>query len=300
VVRAPTGGMALPLVLLLLLALTAFGHGVLLLSRQELKASWAFRDLIRAGQAAEIGLRLGWGTPVGAEDLRRPGAAVPVISGETLGGLTYETSRRWLDTEFFLLESRGGLRGWGGEKNAGWIGWALDPGTRITSFLGAVEVGLEVRRDPGDSSGRSATSRIPPLGLLSGDELLKRVNDPSPSGGVERDGMDCWDRAFGIPARGSSDDVVLQGREECGLLVVGGDLRLENKVRFRGLALVGGNLILDKGSTFEGMAKVGGALILRLESRFIGSPLQALRALEGVPSMTDPLLVQRGMSLGGM
>jgi hypothetical protein len=138
------------------------------------------------------------------------------------------------------------------------------------------------------------------LGLLSGDELLKRVNDPSPSGGVERDGMDCWDRVFGIPARGSSDDVVLEGRQECGLLVVGGDLRLENKVRFRGLALVGGNLILDEGSTFEGMAKVGGALILRLESRFIGSPRQAQRALERVPSMTDPLLVQRGVSLGGM
>lgn len=339
-VKSSSRGMALPLVLVLLLALTAFGHGALLLSRRELKASWAFRDLVRAGQAAEVGLRIAWAVPVGPGDSRTLGSAMHIVSGETDEGLVYETSRRWLDKEFFLLESVGSLRGWGGERRAGWIGWVLDPGIRITSFLGAVEVGVGVQKDPGttfshdtryesgnvgrppwadgpceawvmplqarsgptlgDPTGERGITTIPSLALLGGGELLRRIEELHPGTDSTRVGRDCWRQENRVSARGSSGDLIMDGGVECGLLVVEGNLRLKNKASFSGLALVGGDMSVDEESTFSGMAKVGETLILREKSRFFGSACQALQALEGLPSLRKPLLLYESVGWGGL
>ena len=147
--RTSCRGMALPIILLLLLALTAFGHGALLLSRRELQATWAFRSLVRSSQAAEIGLRLGFAVPVDGREGRTPWTSYPLVSGETEDGLLYRANRRWLDTEFFLLEGHGGAKGWAGERKIGWIGWSLFPGARLRAFLGAAEVGSVLVRDSG-------------------------------------------------------------------------------------------------------------------------------------------------------
>jgi hypothetical protein len=134
---SPPPGMALPLVLLLLLALAAFGHGALLLSQRELRATWAFRSLVQAEQAAEIGLRLALEISPDQDVSRTPWTAHGLLSGETEDGLIYEASRRWLSDEFYLLEGRGRIRDWVGEREIGWIGWSRFPGVRLETFLGA-------------------------------------------------------------------------------------------------------------------------------------------------------------------
>jgi hypothetical protein len=133
--------MALPLVLLLLMALTAFGHGALLLSLRELRATWAFRNLVRANQAAEIALHLALQAPEIADEDRSPWVLNPLVSGETEDGMLYEAGRRWLTDEFFLMEGRGRIQGWVGERTMIWLGWSGHPPTRMRAFLSTKEGG---------------------------------------------------------------------------------------------------------------------------------------------------------------
>jgi len=121
-VMAGIRGMALPVVLLILMGLTALGHGALLLSRRELQSAWSYRGFLRAQSAAEIGLHLASAVPPEPERNRDPWKAYLVVSGETDDGLAYSTVRRWLSPEFFLLESRGQARGWSGERTVRWVG----------------------------------------------------------------------------------------------------------------------------------------------------------------------------------
>jgi len=336
--------MALPLVLLLLLALTVFGHGALVLSRRERQATWAFRNFVRAGQAVEIGLRLSLEvTPDPAED-RTPWAASPVLSGETDDGLLYRVTRRWLDGEFFLLEGWGGSKGWVGARETGWVGWTLFPRVRLKAFLAAAEVGSElVQEDRGslnvdeflrppegwsvpeceayqtlldslfsgeppppvalgvdmEVSQVAPGSSIPSLGLLPGVELLLRAGEAERAGsstpslepirGCPETGLPVFE--------GTSENLVLSRGRLCGLLVTGGDLRIGGDAKFQGLALVGGDLILEDQATFEGVARVRRSLLLRGDGAFSGSACASLRALAGIPSLRDPLLLQRGVGI---
>ena len=128
-VRKDVRGLALPLVLVLLMGLTLFAQGALLLSRQELQATWAFRNLIRAQQAAEIGLHLASTLPpdsVGPASLWR---TEPVLSGETAEGLRYSVVRRGLGSGYFLLEATGGIQGWEGERRIVRVGRAQPSGS---------------------------------------------------------------------------------------------------------------------------------------------------------------------------
>jgi len=143
-------GVALPLVLLLLLALTGLANGALVLSRRELQATWSQRHIARATQALEIARRLASAVPLDAVEARTPWEARPLVEGETPDGLVYAASRRWLDPEFYLLEVRGGSRGWEGMREAIWVGWSVHPSARARAFLSV---------DPGEVTGAGEEGR---------------------------------------------------------------------------------------------------------------------------------------------
>jgi hypothetical protein len=113
--------------LLLLLALTALGHGALLLSMRELQATWAFRHAVRAGEAAEAGAWLAIQEGVAPPEDRAPWAPNVLVSGETSDGVRYGAVLRWLDGELFLLEGIGGAGGGWGSEGWGGRGGACSP-----------------------------------------------------------------------------------------------------------------------------------------------------------------------------
>jgi hypothetical protein len=145
-------GFALPLVILFLLVLGFFGHGILLLSRRDLQATWALRHLVRATQAAEMGLRAAVETAGVPPWDGSIWTAAPVLAGETPDGLGYSVVRRWLGPEFFLLESTGTSRGWEGVRTLGWVGWLQHPGFRLRVFLSPAS-GSGNPRGEGDHEG---------------------------------------------------------------------------------------------------------------------------------------------------
>ena len=97
---------------------------------------------------------------------------------------------------------------------------------------------------------------------------------------------------------GTRGSVVLTGGRLCGLLVVEGDLHLGGEARFQGLALVGGNLVLEGTAVFEGMARIGEGVEIADTGAFLGSGCPVLLALEGIPELQAPFLVD-GTLLGG-
>ncbi len=296
--RIDRSGLALPLLLLLLLALSAFGHGALLLARRELQAVWAYGHFARAKAAAEIGLRLAWSVPHDSAGARPPLVEQDLVDGQTEDGLQYRGTRRWLDTEFFLLEGIGGSRGWVGEYRSGWIGWTMVPAKRIQAFLAALEAGesVEGMGDPDPPGLKSATlpedwpggaceSYEPLLDslLLEWSPLAFTINEPEEERGT-RPGSS-------IPGLGplsgtallslSTEAMTLEGRSRLdaplgcpdsgGPVLTGtaGDLRLDGG-RLCGLLLVGGSLELGGSATFQGLALVGGDMILRGRAKVEG------------------------------
>ena len=342
-----TEGMALPLMLLLLLALTALGHGALLLSMRELQATWAFRHAVRAGEAAQAGAWLAIQEGVAPPEDRAPWAPNVLVSGETSDGVRYGAVLRWLDGELFLLEGIGGSRGWVGERRMGWTGWSLLPPARLGAFKAAAEVGggyvlgEEARAESGaflappdgwpeascsgyrevlDSLFPGGTlpilgglpdepphpsvegDSIPPLGLLSGTELLERAADAIPSGVGFMPGdsvRGCPERSEPPAFQGTSGSLHLDGGRLCGILVALGDLRLTGEVRVQGLVLVGGDLIMEDGAVLEGMARVRGVLRLGGSALFRSSACPVLWALENLSVLQEPILLPGGSRING-
>jgi hypothetical protein len=338
-------GMALALILLLLLALTALGHGVLLLSTRELQATWAFRHAVRAGEAAEAGalLAMHGGSALPAE--REVWTVYPLVSGETSDGVTYGAELRWLDRELFLLEGMGGSRGWAGERRMGWVGWSLDPRSRLGAFGAGAETGRgaslvgEARIEsgpfgdppegwPGSSclpyvevldsifpgGGLPAPGilreplsplaeegdTIPSLGLLWGAEMLARAASATGPGPEPPDSVQgCPDIGEAPVFLGTPGSLHLDRGRLCGLLVVGGDLRLSGQARFQGLALVGGDLTLEEEAVLEGMMRVGSRLLLGGSALFRSAPCPVLRAMEELPVLADPVPVPGGHRIKG-
>jgi hypothetical protein len=156
-------GMALPLLLVLLLALTLLGHGTLLLARREVLASRAFLHGVQADLAAGGAVsRVMAGLPT-LPGPRTPGGVIPLLSGWADEDLWQEVSFRWLSSELFLMEGKGRRKGWSGVRVKGALGWALDPATRI----GALRAGLELGGGFFPSPGTEA-SAVDLLGLPTG------------------------------------------------------------------------------------------------------------------------------------
>lgn len=295
--RDQRGGMALPLLLVLLLALTALGHGTLLLARRDLKTVWAFRHALRAGQAAEASLRLGQLDVEIIQNERVAWTGHPVGSGEFGDGLIYRSVFRWLDQEFFLLEGTGGSRGWRGERRRAWVGWSLYPEARLGAFTAGGEVGEGFSREGGSvlvaggffgtPEGWSAdvcagyqavldslfpTGPLPPLGALAAPE----VDDSGPGASVPSLGLLSGPQLLEAAGTAGSGLHLLQdsirgcpGEEGPVFEGTDGSMSFDDG-RICGLLVVAGDLRLGGDARFQGLALVGGDLILEGGSVFEG------------------------------
>ena len=113
-------GFALPLALVLLLALTALAHGALVLARRELQASLAFREAVRARWAARGAVDLvGDALPADWRE-RRQGEVLGPLESRWEEGVWVEAMVRWMSREFFLVEGAGGRGRWEGRARRGW------------------------------------------------------------------------------------------------------------------------------------------------------------------------------------
>lgn len=285
-------GFALPLVLFLLLALTLLAHGTLILSIREVQASRAFQQATQAGEAAR------WAVSSALTDVeallssRRVGLTHTLFE-EWDGEVWRGASVRWLGLELFFLEGRGGVRGWGGKKRMGGVGWMMDPLARLRAFRGGVEVGKKMEMEEG--KGVMATSFFdlpegwevedcsPYAGRL--DSIFRGVPPPplAPSsqlGGEEGDRVP----SLGflgqkeLLERGAEPEVQgppLEGESGCPgdgdpvFWGAGGSLTLSGE-RLCGLVVVGGDLVLKGGALLQGMALVGGTLRLEGGAIFQG------------------------------
>lgn len=285
-------GMALVLALLALLALTALGHGTMLLARREALAANAFRRARGAEEASQVGLRL----TLLARDVfdapRQPGGSIPVTAGETPDGFSYRVELRWLDQELFLLESHGTFRGWNGDRRSAWVGWSLSPEARVLAFRAVAELGGTLRRAPAaeidagaptsppDGWSDTACAGVGPVassvlenhGLGTVARLTDRGEaEPGEVEAIPRlgllDGETLLDRAEGgvegsLPPLPPGDSVTgCPGSGSPVFRVTEDNLTLEEE-RLCGLVVVAGDLRLAQGATFQGLALVGGDLIL--------------------------------------
>jgi hypothetical protein len=281
--------MALPVLLVLLLALTALGHGTLLLARRELNTVWAFRHALRAGQAAEVSLRLGQLEGEILQKERVVWTGHTIGSGESGDGLIYRSVFRWLDQEFFLLEGSGGSRGWSGERRRAWVGWSLHPEARMGDFTAGGEVGGDFSQEGGsvlEAGGFFGTPEgwavqvcagyqavldslfpigpLPPLGALA----VPAVADSGPGASVPSLGLLSGSRLLEAAETGGSGLQLLQDSirgcpGEGGPVFDGTDGSMSfDDGRICGLLVVAGDLRLGGAARFQGLALVGGSLIL--------------------------------------
>ena len=140
----PPRGVALPVVVLLLLSLTALGHGALLLSQGALAGSRASAGVLQARLSAESGVREGMEI---VADNR--GVAVDLGWAETgalstggpAPGMRFHVGVRRLGSELFLLESTGWREGNPSIRRIGRTVWLLDPLSRVADTDGVVEYG---------------------------------------------------------------------------------------------------------------------------------------------------------------
>lgn len=292
-------GLALPLVLCLLLALTLLGHGTLLLSLRELSASKAFLHSVRADLAAEGAISRAFLEVPNLPDSRTAGTPIPLSSGWASPDLWTGASLRWLGPELFLMEGMGRSRGWPGIRVKWALGWALDPATRVGAFTAGLEVGGGLNLGPGVE--------------ISGSEPLGSPTDWGPEACSGYDAaldsafsgrtLPPWSRipsldpgpgevGSNIPPLGllSGQKMMDLAREE-GLLVAGrippstlsgcpgskgpGFLGSESDLDIVGLAacgllVVAGDVRIGGEGSFQGLALVGGNLSVDSSGRFEG------------------------------
>lgn len=133
------------------------------------------------------------------------------------------------------------------------------------------------------------TSGIPSLGLLWGDELLRRTAGGLPSPGAPgAPGCPGTSKPLSVGVEGSAS---LAGGRYCGMLVVEEDLVMTAGAHVQGLLLVGGELRLEGGSRVEGLARVGADLFLGPGSKVEGRACPVLRVLTERDELRDPLLL---------
>lgn len=140
----PSEGVALPLMLFLLMALTFLGHGSLLLARRDLQASRVFLQATQAREAARSALLAATDFGEAIQASRESGGRGRLFQEDWGDGAKRGATVQWLSRELFLVEGEGSARGWPGAKRVGGVGWMLDPPTRMASFRGGLEVGKDV------------------------------------------------------------------------------------------------------------------------------------------------------------
>lgn len=95
-----------------------------------------------------------------------------------------------------------------------------------------------------------------------------------------------------------SDGGAVRDGELAGLLVAGGDLRLEGEAGVEGLVLVAGDLDLEGSARVRGAVRVGGLLRLGPGSALAGCRSVVAAALADLPALETPFSVPGGEFLG--
>lgn len=197
---AGAGGFAIPLILMVLLAATAFGHLLHYLAHQELTVARAERDLLIARLAAEGGVRAVTGTAAGLL------AAVPVGDSTVVEGAhgqrgAYRVAAHRLTREIHLLAGEGLVNG-AARAKVGRLTWALDAGARISTFPAAVAARGSITVT---DSARIAGARVtaPPLAWGAAECAPQRPVADSifPHGAVAESGLWAPPAASIEPAR---------------------------------------------------------------------------------------------------
>jgi len=300
--EAPGGnvrGFVLPLLLLLLLALTLLGHGILLLSRQELRASRAYLHAVRGDLAAVGGLSLGLETLPAPSDPRLAGITVPLGSEWIDGGLWRGVTLRWLGPELFLLEGKGRSLGWPGTRRRAAVGWMLDPLTRLGALEGGVELGGTLTLGPGTEASTSGLLDQPsgwdldacsPFGpslaslysfrslpltaplVLSAPDSSGAAPRIPPLGLLTGSQLTALADEAGVLTSGGAPLMAGAGCPDSGqpgFMAVGGNLEIRD-AGVCGVFVVDGDLLIEGSGSFQGLALVAGNLRLLGEALFEG------------------------------
>jgi hypothetical protein len=282
-------GVALPLLLLLLLALTLLAQGTLILAQRELKASTAFLHATRTDQVARSALLVGLQAQLPMESSEPSGRSVRLFREWLDDGLWRGASLRWLDREFFLLEGEGRSQGWAGGRKVAGVGWRMDPPSRMAALGGGVEVGGDLRTlDGGRVSGEGFLSLPEEWEEADCAPYAAELDSLFPSGAIRLvsylpvEGSVAV--SVGIPGLGLLEEAHLLARSgEGGDVGSGGDaggtglgcpgsgdpvfLGTEGPLTLNtgwscGLLVVRGDLSLEGNGLFQGVALVGGDLQL--------------------------------------
>jgi hypothetical protein len=298
-------GMALVVVVLVMLAVTALAHGLLTLSRFEYQAARAGEDHLASRLAAEAGVRL-----VLLEEFGSVGASTPpwkraISLAGSVGGADYSAQLVRLSRELWLAEgtgSRGGIV----PLKSGLIAWRLDPVARVVSTAAAIihEVGDEwsAALDSLLSASTVATTRAVAvgantlLGPMSLDSLMARVphrvsgwGTPGPvvlNGNCQTGIPWNWGDPRGTagPCSGhmvslaSDGDLVLEGGVGQGLVIVRGDLVLTD-TQFFGVLIVEGSVTISGGGRIEGVVRATDGVTIGANAAVLGSDCWAAAAL---------------------
>jgi hypothetical protein len=161
-------------------------------------------------------------------------------------------------------------------------------------------------------AGVSFPRGAPALGLLGPDTMLARVSvqvDGTGTPAPVRGASGCvaglpWN--WGDPrveagrcgrlrvVRAASGDLVVDGGVGQGLVVVGGDLTLQNGADLRGVVLVGGTLSLEGGARLEGLVRAAGGVALSPDSHIVGSACWAALALDAAREVVGAPILNPG------
>jgi hypothetical protein len=259
-VTASERGLVLPIVLLLILGLTALSTSALVLARAELVSDRAGQRYVRDRDAAERVLRGSATTPQGFERVETElSAGFRLVEARpAVLGLSYFAVEWVLDPDSVVARLPHALETGGTPPTAG-----------VEAHEGCVNPGARplVSRRPPSIGPDGALGEIPPrLGLLGVRELLELpgtdLTPPAPLPVLAASEI--------LLARGPSVEV--GGGVGSGLLVSEGDLVLDGTTRFSGILIVGGNLTLQGGAVFEGVAVVGGEAEVSGAARLLGCP----------------------------
>lgn len=343
--------MAVPLALVLVVALGLLGSGVLALAQRQATTTaravaWTrSRIVVRGVVRAAAASLADDGPPRGAL-----WAPVLLASGQT-DGVEYGVEWRALGAEWSLVSgwARGGPGAGRAEEAA--LLWSLDPRARVgaapavlvhggplfRSLDATVEGSPVTETGEGGSSDACApweaaldsifpTGRLEPavrdlapdpvpplpsLGALGPAELEDRVagrvegtvtpgpvedpggcrDEPGNWGSPTDPDGPCGNRRVALYAPG---DLVLDGGEGQGLLLVEGSLTLEEGAVFAGLVVVGDTLRLGPGTRITGLIRSGGPAVLRSGARVRGRACPALLALDVVPALGRPVPARGG------
>lgn len=132
-------GVAIPAVLLVLLALTALAHGLLVLSRFELEVGRAARHRLRARLAAEGAVRRALVEWKGAGHEALALYASNAGGGALPPAVDYRYVVQRVEREIFVVEGVGVERTGSGNVQVARAVWSLDPAARAGGFSAALE-----------------------------------------------------------------------------------------------------------------------------------------------------------------